>query len=161
MSVLQRLTSDHLQVFLEFERDNRAYFARSLTDRGDSFYDTLIDQHQALLEEQEAGSCVFFLLVDPVGSIEGRFNLYDIRDHTARVGYRVAERAAGHGIATQGVLKLCEKARHEYRLSTLTAETSVVNLASQRVLEKAGFRETGPCVVAGKPGRAFRIQLTD
>jgi ribosomal-protein-alanine N-acetyltransferase len=161
MPELQRLSSAHLDAVLKFEHENRAYFARSLTDRGDEFYTDLAEHHQALLDEQDAGVCVFFVLVDSKGSIVGRFNLYDLDDGAARVGYRVSERAAGRGAATQAVMELCSRARHEYDLRTLTAETSVANFASQRVLEKAGFTPTGSCVVAGKPGRRFRIELAD
>jgi [ribosomal protein S5]-alanine N-acetyltransferase len=101
----------------------------------------------------------FFVLVDSDGSIVGRFNLYDLGAGAARVGYQVAERAAGHGVATRAVMDLCHKAAHDYDLQTLTAETSVANLASQRVLEKAGFTTTGSCVVDGKPGRRFTSKL--
>jgi [ribosomal protein S5]-alanine N-acetyltransferase len=159
MPELQRLADAHLNAVLKFEHENRAYFARSLTDRGDAFYEALAEHHQALLDEQDAGACAFFVLVDSDGSIVGRFNLYDLDDDAARVGYRVAERATGHGAATQAVMDLCRKAAHDYDLRTLTAETSVANLASQRVLEKAGFTPTGSCVVAGKPGRRFTIKL--
>jgi [ribosomal protein S5]-alanine N-acetyltransferase len=159
MPELQRLAAAHLNAVLKFEHENRAYFARSLTDRGDPFYEALAEHHQALLDEQDAGACAFYVLVDGDGSIVGRFNLYDLDAGAARVGYRVAERAAGHGIATQGVMDLCRKAAHDYDLRTLTAETGVAYLASQRVLEKAGFTPTGSCVVAGKPGWRFRIQL--
>jgi ribosomal-protein-alanine N-acetyltransferase len=161
MSELQRLAAAHLDAVLTFERENRDYFAKSLTDRGDAFYETLGDHHRALLQEQETGACLYFVLVDSGGSIEGRFNLYDIHDGTARVGYRVAERAAGRGTATQSVRELCRKAGHQYHLRTLTAETSDVNLASQRVLEKAGFVGTGPCVVAGEPAQRFTITLAE
>lgn len=159
MPELQRLAGAHLNAVLTFEHENRAYFARSLTDRGDAFYEALAEDHQALLDEQDAGMSAFFVLVDSDGSIVGRFNLYGLDDASARVGYRVAERAAGHGAATEGVMELCRKAAHDYGLRTLTAETSVANLASQRVLEKAGFTPTGSCVVAGKPGRRFTIKL--
>jgi ribosomal-protein-alanine N-acetyltransferase len=159
MPELQLLASAHLDAVLDFERDNRAYFARSLTDRGDKFYDALAENTQALLDEQDTGVCAFFVLVDRDGSILGRFNLYDLHDGSARVGYRVAERATGHGVATKALIGLCRKAGHDYDLRTLSAETSVANRASQRVLEKAGFVSSGSCVVAGKPGLRFTVQL--
>jgi [ribosomal protein S5]-alanine N-acetyltransferase len=87
MLELQRLTSDHLQAGLAYELENRAYFARSVTDRADEFYETLAEHHRALLDEQDAGTCAFFVLVDGDGSIVGRFNLYDLGNGTAGVGY--------------------------------------------------------------------------
>jgi ribosomal-protein-alanine N-acetyltransferase len=159
MLELQRLAGAHLNAVVEFEHENRAFFAKSLTDRGDAFYEALAEHHQMLLGAQDAGVGAYFVLIDSDESIVGRFNLYDLQHGTARVGYRVAERAAGHGTATQAVMELCRKAAHDYDLQTLTAETSAVNVASQRVLEKAGFTPTGSCVIAGKPGRKFLITL--
>ena len=159
MPELQRLASCHLDAALKFERENRAYFARSMTDRGDAFYEALAEHHQTLLDEQNVGTCAFFLLMERDGSIVGRFNLYDIDGSTARVGYRVAERAAGRGLATEALIELCRRAAADYELQMLSAETSVANRASQRVLEKAWFTPAGPCVVAGKPGRRFTVEL--
>jgi ribosomal-protein-alanine N-acetyltransferase len=91
--------------------------------------------------------------------VEGRFNLYDISDGKAAVGYRVAERVSGRGVATSGVRSLCRIARQDFGLSILTAATSNGNLASQRVLVKAGFAYVGPTEVAGRPGMLFDIDL--
>jgi ribosomal-protein-alanine N-acetyltransferase len=161
MLELQRLTTGHLEAVLAFERENRAYFARSITDRGGEFYKTFAEHHRALLREQDAGISVFFVLVDPDGSIVGRFNLYDLENGAARVGYRVAERVAGHGVATEALSNLCRKAADDHGLRTLTADAGTANLASQRVLEKVGFATSGPCVVAGKPGLTFTVALND
>jgi ribosomal-protein-alanine N-acetyltransferase len=156
---LQRLSGDHLEAVLAFELENRAYFARSVTDRGDGFYEAFSDHHAALLAEQDAGAGVFYVLVDRDESILGRFNLYDLEDGTARVGYRVAERVAGQGVATEALRDLCRKAVGDHGLRVLGAETSTTNVASRRVLEKTGFTVTGACVVGGKPGLRFAFAL--
>ena len=85
MLELQRLTGDHLEAVLAFELENRAYFARSVNDRGDEFYETFAERYRALLDEQAAGTCVFFVLVDRGGAIVGRFNLYDLENGAAEV----------------------------------------------------------------------------
>ena len=161
MLKLQRLTGDHLEAVLAFERENRAYFARSVTDRGDEFYETFAERFRALLDEQEAGISVFFVLVDGGGSVVGRFNLYDLETGAAEVGYRVAERVAGRGVATAALSNLCRKAADDHGLRTLTAGTSTANVASQRVLEKAGFALTGTCVVERKRCLKFTRSLAD
>jgi ribosomal-protein-alanine N-acetyltransferase len=161
MLELQRLTSDHLEAVLAFELENRAYFAKSVSDRGDEFFETFAEHHRARLDEQEAGICVFSALVDRDASVVGRFNLYDLENGAARVGYRVAERVAGRGVATEALSELCRKAADDHGLWTLTADTSTANLASQRVLEKAGFASSGTCVVGGKPGLKFTAALFD
>jgi RimJ/RimL family protein N-acetyltransferase len=85
---------------LAFERENRAYFAGFVSDRGDGFFDGFASRYDASLGEQETGRSAFYILVDEDGAVLGRFNLYDVADGTARVGYRVAERVAGRGVAT-------------------------------------------------------------
>ena len=155
---LQRLRSDHTSAVLAFEVANRAYFAASINDRGDEFYEQFSERHRALLAEQDAGVSVFYVLVDGDGTVVGRFNLYDLVDGTAVVGYRVAEQVAGRGVATSTVRTLCRLAA-ENGLRTLKAMTSNENVASRRVLEKAGFVSVGPTDVAGRPGTAYECRL--
>ena len=159
MLELQRLRSDHAAAVLAFEEANRAYFAVSITDRGDEFYEQFSEQHRAILAEQDAGVCVFHVLLDGDGTVVGRFNLYDLVDGTAEVGYRVAERVAGGEVATSTLRKLCGLAVEQYGVRTLKAKTSNENVASQRVLEKAGFVSVGPTDVGGRPGQLYECSL--
>ena len=89
MPELQRLRADHASAVLAFELANRAYFAASVSDSRDEFYDQFTEQHNALLAEQETGTCAFHVLVGENGSVLGRFNLVDIEDGTAELGARV------------------------------------------------------------------------
>ncbi|MEV7210254.1 MULTISPECIES: GNAT family N-acetyltransferase [unclassified Streptomyces] len=162
MPELKRLHADHAPAVLAFELANRAYFAASIPDRGDEFFDRFPDRHSALLAEQEAGVCVFYLLVAEDGSVLGRFNLYDLEDGTARLGYRVAEHVAGRGVATATVRELCRTAAAVHGLHTLMAATSHDNAASRKVLTKAGFVPVGPATPAdlgGKSGTWYRRDL--
>ncbi len=161
MLELQRLRADHGQAVLAFELANRAYFAASISDRGDDFYHQFTERHAALLAEQEAGASAFYVLVDE-GSVLGRFNLYDIKDVTAKLGYRVAEHAANRGMATATVRQVCRLAGVQYGLRILTAATSSENVASQKVLTKAGFVPVGaakPSDIGGKQGTLYRRDL--
>ncbi|NUV38105.1 GNAT family N-acetyltransferase, partial [Streptomyces sp. KAI-27] len=38
MPELQRLRADHAPALLAFERENRAWFARTISDRGDAYF---------------------------------------------------------------------------------------------------------------------------
>jgi [ribosomal protein S5]-alanine N-acetyltransferase len=159
---LQRLDAGHAPAVLAFELANRAYFAASVSDRGDEFYDQFTDRHSALLAEQEAGICAFYVLVAEDGSVLGRFNLYDLEDGTARLGYRVAQHVAGRGVATATVRELCRLAAARHGLRTLRAATARENAASQKVLAKAGFVPAGPADPAdlgGKPGTWYQRDL--
>jgi ribosomal-protein-alanine N-acetyltransferase len=152
---LQVVSSQHEAAVLAFEIDNRAYFTKSINDRGDSFFEQYSERHRELMAEQRAGTSAYYVSVDEHSAVVGRFNLYRISDGTAEVGYRVAERVSGHGVATSGVRRLCRIAREDFGLSTLTAATSSENVASQRVLLKAGFVYVEPAEVAGRPGMLF------
>lgn len=156
---LQLLRPDHGQAVLAFELANRAYFAASISDRGDEYFEHFEDRHREFLARQDAGHCAYFVLVDPDGAVLGRFNLFDIGDGSAEVGYRVARTAAGRGLATVAVREVCRLASSQFGLRTLTARASNENVASQRVLTKAGFLAAGPVEVGGRPGILFRRDL--
>ncbi|HTA02265.1 MAG TPA: GNAT family protein [Streptosporangiaceae bacterium] len=159
MPELQRLRADHATAVLAFELANRAYFATFISDRGDEFFDHFTEQHKALLAEQEAGTCVFHVLVSEDGTVLGRFNLFDLQDGTAVLGYRVAQHIAGRGMATATVQELCRLAAAQYGLHTLRAATTYDNVASQRVLTKAGFVPAGPAEPGGRPGTWYERDL--
>jgi ribosomal-protein-alanine N-acetyltransferase len=159
---LQQLHADHAPAVLAFELANRAYFAASISDRGDEFFDQFTDRHNALLAEQEAGTGAFYVLVAQDGSVLGRFNLYDFKDGTAVLGYRVAQHVAGRGVATAAVRELCRLAAARHGLHTFRAATSRENAASQKVLTKAGFvpvGPAGPAALGGKPGTWYQRDL--
>ncbi|MCX4452880.1 GNAT family N-acetyltransferase [Streptomyces sp. NBC_01728] len=162
MPELKQLHAGHAPAVLAFELANRAYFAASVSDRGDEFFDQFADQHSALLAEQEGGMGAFYVLVAEDGSVLGRFNLYRFGDGTADLGYRVAQHVAGRGVATAAVRELCRLAVVRHGLRTLRAATSHNNAASQRVLTKAGFVPVGPADPAdlgGKPGTWYQHNL--
>jgi [ribosomal protein S5]-alanine N-acetyltransferase len=156
---LQRLRADHESAVLAFEQANRAYFAESISDRGNDFYKRFSERHRALLAEQEAGVGIFHVLADEDGNVVGRFNLYDLVDGTAEVGFRVAQRVAGRGVATSALHDLCRIAGERYGLRTLRAAASNENVASRRVLTKVGFVATGPAEVGGRQGSWYELVL--
>jgi len=159
---LKRLHAGHAPAVLAFELANRAYFAASVSDRGDEFYHQFADRHSALLAEQEAGIGAFYVLVAEDGSVLGRFNLYNLADGTAELGYRVAQHVAGRGVATATVRELCLLAAARHGLGTLRAATAHANAASQKVLTKAGFVPVGPAdpvALGGKPGTWYQRDL--
>lgn len=156
---LQRLTAEHAPALLAFERENRAYFAATIPDRGDAYFAHFPARHAALLAEQAAGVCHFHVLVAPDGAILGRVNLVDVADGSAELGYRIAERAAGQGLATAAVARIRARAAEEYALTTLRASTTLDNAASHHVLTRNGFVPTGPCMLGGRAGRKYVVRL--
>jgi ribosomal-protein-alanine N-acetyltransferase len=157
---LERLRADHGPAVLAFEVANRAYFASFISDRGDEYFDRFTESFSDLMAEQEAGASVLHVLVSEDGTVLGRFNLFDVEDGTAVLGYRVAQQVAGRGVATATVRKLCRLAAMEYGLRTLRAAAANENVASQKVLIKSGFVPAGPAEPGGQPGTWYQRDLT-
>ena len=164
MSALQPLRADHARSVLAFELANRAYFAGFVSDRGEDYFLHFTEGYNALLAEQASGIGAYYLLVADDGSVLGRFNLMFKGDGVAVLGYRVAENAAGRGVATATVGDLCQVAAEQHGVRTVRAASAHANTASQRVLLKAGFVPVGPADpadVGGKPGTWYERRLSE
>lgn len=159
MPHFQSLRPSHASAVLAFELANRTYFAGFISDRGDAFFEEFSERYDELLADSETRRDAYYLLLDDDGSVLGRFNLFGIEDGTAEVGYRVAERVAGRGVATAGVRELCRLAISEHGVRRLRARTTHENVASQRVLAKVGFVAGGEADVGGRPGIWFELEL--
>ncbi|APU44380.1 GNAT family N-acetyltransferase [Streptomyces sp. TN58] len=128
---------------------NRANMAPTEPDRPDAFY-TEQGQRERIaqqLESRDAGRLLPFLFVDVAsGTPLGTVNLGNIQHgplSSGGVGYWVDEACRGKGLATAAVREVCRIARDEVGLHRVEAGTLVDNLASQRVLAKAGFEQYG------------------
>lgn len=155
------MRADHAPAVLAFELAKRSYFAFFICDRGDEYFRTFTEQHSTQRDQQEVGMGIFHVLVDDDGTILGRFNLYEIHDGTANVGYRVAKNSAGHGVASATLRELCQLAATKYGLRRLSAAVSHENIASQKVLVNTGFIPDGPAKSGGRAGTWFRRILSD
>lgn len=143
MPTIERLRPDHAAALLTFEQENRAYFATTIPDRGDDYFTHFAERHEALLAEQATGVCHFHLIVGDAGVVLGRVNLVDAANGEAELGFRIAEKAAGQGLATASVRKVARLAATTYRLNSLRASASATNTGSQKVLTRTGFTLTG------------------
>ncbi|MFI6358271.1 GNAT family N-acetyltransferase [Streptomyces sp. NPDC050743] len=161
MPEIQLLRPAHAPALFAFEQENRAYFAASIPDRGDDYFGRFDERLRALLAEQEAGVCYFHVLVDAEGEVLGRMNLVDVADGAADLGYRIAQRAAGRGLATWGVREICGLAANRYGLTALRAATTLDNAASRAVLDRSGFAVVGETRLSGRPGLSYLRSLAD
>ena len=156
---LQVVRLDHAPALLAFERENRAYFAASVPDRGDEFFAEFDTRHAHLLERQAAGTDYFHLLIAEGGEVVGRVNLFEVADGSAELGYRIAQKAAGQGLATAAVRKVREIAATEYGLTRLRARVTLDNPASCKVIEHNGFVAGGSLTLNGKPAISYLCEL--
>ncbi|MFE7390656.1 GNAT family N-acetyltransferase [Streptomyces sp. NPDC057582] len=161
MAELQRLRLDHAPALLAFEQENRAYFAASVTDRGDDYFAHFDARHHDLLAEQASGLHFFHVLVNSSGAVLGRVNLVDVADGSAELGYRIAEKSAGQGLATAAVREICARAAAEYGLTALRAVTTLDNAGSRAVLARTGFIPTGEVRLDGRPGLRYVRDLEE
>jgi len=149
---LELLTLEHARALERFERANRAFFAERIGDRGDEFFEQFDDRLAARVEENHRGVALFCVVLDDSGDVLGRVNITDIdRPESTELGFRVAEAAQGRGVARRGVEAALELAAAR-GVTTVRARVATANLASQRVLLRCGFRQTGPAEApAGSP----------
>lgn len=64
-------------------------------------------------------------------------------DGAIDIGYGIAPSRQGKGAAGRAIAAILEWARAEPKVSAVTAETSIHNIPSQRVLERNGFARVG------------------
>ena len=160
MPELQLVRLDHAPALLEFEQRNRAYFAASVPDRGDEYFAEFDERHAQLLASQAAGTDYFHVLVAEDGEVLGRMNLFEVADGSAELGYRIAQEAAGHGLATWAVREMREFAAAQYGLSTLRARVTADNPASSKVLQRNGFVAVGETILNGKAATCYSCELS-
>ena len=98
-----------------------------------------------VLRTTSAGLTLPHVIVDD-GRIVGRITLSGITRGpflSASVGYWVAESANGRGVASAALARILRVAFDELELHRVEAGTLVHNTASQRVLQRNGFRQYG------------------
>jgi ribosomal-protein-alanine N-acetyltransferase len=97
--------------------------------------------------EMELGHAWPFFILDPTGrTLFGAITLSNVRRgvaETGTLGYWIGQPYAGRGLATAGVRAMAGFAFRSARLHRLEASCLPTNMASRRVLEKAGFRKEG------------------
>ena len=159
MPELESLRLDHAAALLAFEQENRAYFAASIPDRGDEFFAEFEARYAQLLALQTAGTDYFHVLIAEGGEVVGRVNLFEVADGSAELGYRIAQKAAGKGLATAAVREVCGLAAEQYGLTRLRAKATLDNAASRKVLERNGFVATDELTLNGKPATRYIREL--
>ncbi|MFD7033428.1 GNAT family N-acetyltransferase [Streptomyces sp. NPDC059917] len=129
---------------------NRAHMGPYEPPRPVDFYTEhgQLERIEATLAEREAGRTRQYVLVeaDGGGALLGTITLQNIVRGplcSAGVGYWVDGEQTGRGLASGALAEVIRVARDELGLHRLAAGTLLDNLASQRVLAKAGFEEYG------------------
>ena len=77
-----------------------------------------------------------------------------LEEKNPEIGYGILDEFQGHGYATEAVTLAVEWAFSQPGVLAVEAETDPDNIASQRVVEKCGFKATG---TIGEEGPRFII----
>ena len=115
----------------------------------------------AMLSADESETFAFAITVDNmvIGSI-GIFRQGNIHRQTAELGYYIAEEYWGKGIMTEAVKQICKYVFAKSDIIRIYAEPFAYNIASCRVLEKAGFQYEGTLRSnAVKNGRVIDMEM--
>ena len=139
--MIRRLTANDADELAAVLVENRAFLAPFEPDRDERFY-TAEGQRERLQHDDHQHAFAILEGERIVGTVS-LSNVVRGPLQSANLGYWVAERVNGRGIATNAVGELIPIAFGELGLHRLEAGTLVDNVASQRVLLKNGFEEIG------------------
>lgn len=104
----------------------------------------VLDIVRTLTKELHSDGCRSSWMMVSDGEVVGLCSFRRIPEAgSVEIGYGVAESCRGQGHATRAVAAIIASVNGASDLKMLTAETSVLNPASSRVLEKNGFTSVG------------------
>lgn len=84
-----------------------------------------------------------YFAIDIKGEVVGGIGLRNIEDYKAEIDYWLAEKYWGQGITTKAVKLVTKFGFERLKIERIYAYTFSFNKASQRVLEKAGYKFEG------------------
>jgi ribosomal-protein-alanine N-acetyltransferase len=147
--LLRQLTTGDAQALLDVLLANRA-FLQPTNPRLDAGYYTLAgvlgDIERRVTQQAHDTGYGFGIFSRSEGALIGRINLAQVfrgAFQSCVLGYWLAERHNGQGLMSETVPAVVEHAFHTLGLHRIQAGTLLNNLASQRVLVKAGFHRIG------------------
>lgn len=148
MCATRLVSLDDVPLLGELLRLNRDFLAPWEPIRGDSYF-TVDGQRAAIrsaLDQCEQGSTLPHVILDGAGRLVGRITLSQIVRgpfQSCSLGYWVAAKDNGRGLATSAVRCVLRVAFDELGLHRVQAGTLLHNLGSQRVLGRNGFVQYG------------------
>lgn len=148
MPVTRPLDRGDAQTLTELYAENRQFLAPWQPQRPESYF-TETGQREAVdaaLALRAAGSAAPLVILDGDAAVVGTVTITSIirgAFQSCSVGYWLAERAQGQGLATKALRDAVDLAFGDLRLHRVQAETLTDNARSQRVLQRVGFVQYG------------------
>ena len=145
---VRELKRTDAEALLAFEVHNREWFESHIDARDPAFYSLrgVADHIESYLSGFAIGAWHPCVIVDCSQTIVGRANLksIDLATGSAEVGYRIAQRACGQGLATLALRHLIQQAQAHWGLTQLVAFAYKENAGSRKVLDRCGFKLEQP-----------------
>ena len=138
--IIRPLRSEDAEELAAALVENREFLAPVEPVRGEEFF-TAADQRKRM--ESDATRAFAILDRNRIAGTVAMSNIVFGPFQSATLGYWVAERLCGRGLATRAVGEVIEIAFVELGLHRLEAATLVDNVPSRRVLEKNRFEPIG------------------
>ncbi|WP_223067591.1 GNAT family N-acetyltransferase [Paenibacillus caui] len=134
---------------LRLQTENRDFFEKFSMTRAVDFYKiegqiNMIQNHHEHVQKDQGYA--FGIFKNDDDALIGTISLFQVIRgslQSAFIGYFLDKKHNGKGYATEAVQLICEYAFGELKLHRIEAGVMPHNIASMRVLEKAGFHKEG------------------
>jgi RimJ/RimL family protein N-acetyltransferase len=136
---LRPWTSNDLDSLIEF--GNNKAIAKFMTDKFPNPYTKEKGESFIAFTQQHDPIHVFAIDVD--GKAVGGIGIHpqdDIHCRNAELGYWLGEPFWGHGVITKAIIQMVDYGFTNFEIDRIFARPFGTNTASQKVLEKAGFK---------------------
>jgi [ribosomal protein S5]-alanine N-acetyltransferase len=146
---IRALNTDDAIDSLRLQTDNRDFFEQFSMTRDQDFYTiegqiNMVKKHHENREKDQGYS--FGIFKNDDHTLIGTISLFHVIRgslESAIIGYFLDKQHNGMGYMTEAVQLLSEHAFHDLKLHRIEAGVRPHNMASIRVLEKAGFHKEG------------------
>ena len=150
------IETNRLKIYSASKEQMEAFIAAQSVDVLKAAYTEMLDGCLAHPDQWEWYAIWMIELKD--GTHVGEFCFKGLsKDGSAEIGYGIAENYQNCGYATEAVSALSDWALNQSGVTCVTSETEKSNIASQKVLKKAGFVPTGQ---VGEEGPRFARRIT-
>ncbi|MCT4632563.1 MAG: GNAT family N-acetyltransferase [Firmicutes bacterium] len=144
--MLELLKKENIIEIFTFEVENKSYFEKNLPHRPRGYFEmeTFNEIMKEIIEEQGMGLCYMHIIRNEDNKMIGRINLSTFKNEKNELiwtlGYRMDQNANGKGYCSKAIKEVLKIAKEKYKIDKIMAGTAPENKASQRVLEKNGFK---------------------
>ena len=148
------IKTNRLKIYAASKEQMETFIASQSVDALKEAYSEMLDGCLSHLDQWEWYAIWMIELKD--GTHVGELCFKGITSEgSAEIGYGISEEYQRHGYATEAVSALVDWALKQPGIVCVTAETEETNVASQRVLCKAGFTPAGEI---GEEGPRYEIK---